>query len=293
MATMRQSRRVRSGDSLPPIDAFDPEQIPAAYRSVMNFGVAAPMPAEVQDMGGEGVRMPSRDMGGAGVRLRPSYIPAGKTYNPDGTETGFDASGVSGEGSSTKIDADNAAARGATMGANYPGLQSFSGRMGASKGEREASAFGSGRGRTRVVMGDGEVQFNEDDARRPDQLARQAFARSEEDREMKRRTADLIYAKQVADAQAAIGFTEKYGVPYDPETAKFTQAAEREAMMDRDFQAAMNALGARLVSGEYDENDYREAVRDLASQWGVRRNAPDGYFRSLQAAQGIDALIGQ
>lgn len=116
-------------------------------------------------------------------------------------------------------------------------------------------------------------------------------AHREEMDPLKRELNNLLRQKQVADAQAAIGFSQKYGVPADPDTMKYVATMDREQSMDRDFKAGMRAAAARLATGEYTQEDYQRAVKDLSAQWGVRRHAPDGFFRTLDPKASIQSLL--
>lgn len=300
----RQSRRRFAGDDLAPVDGFDPaaiaKAIPNVVRKLVEFGRAQSDPYA----GGEG---PSFDTSGVrGGASRDSSGVPGMSVPAQTTQAGPPMGGVQGGGSNTD---------GVTVGApspvegllqRYPALQGFSGRVGTTAAEREGSAFGSGRGRTRVPMG-GEIQFNEDDARRPDQLARQAYQRSEEDRDMKQRAAELAYAQQVSEARARMGFEEEFGIPYDPQIAKYVAESNQKMVMDDDMKTGAREMFAAYERGDFDDPSikdpatrqaaayqaYQKSLLEGAIKWGARVDAPEGYFRSLQAAQGVDAILGQ
>lgn len=241
-----------------------------------------------------------------------AYVPRGIT--PEGQRAGMKVSGQGGEtmpgvtggASSTAIPSKGAPANGLRERFGF----SFSspGHV-VSDAERAGTMFADGR-QTEFAMG-GPVQFNEDDARRPGQLAQQAYDRDQEDLAMKRRTAELLHAKHVADAQAMMGFTAQYGVPYDKDTARYVSEAERQMAEDDDFDAVVDALDAKRIQGYFMDPDdyasyasmspeqqaearvksdrnYQKAMQEASLQWGVRRQAPEGFFRTLQTPGPLD-----
>lgn len=270
-------------DSEVPAGVQDPRAVPVPD--------AVPRPATPGDMGGDGVRMPASSgaLQPSGTQLTGQTIPGlGRgTITPEQAKAMSDSSG-----------SDEA-----SLFDKYPGLVSFSGRLGASAGEREASAFGSGRGRTRVPMG-GEIQFNEDDARRPGQLARQAFERSEEDRAMKQRAADLAYQQQLSEAKARMGFEAEHGIPYDPDTARYIAESNKRSAMEEDMKTGSREMFEAFKRGDFDDPSiqdpaarqaaalqvYQKKMIDGAIEWGSRINAPEGYYRSILRQQEADAL---
>lgn len=291
----------------------------APGRAVAALSGAANRAVDFADeaLGGgmEGAPNPADVTGGASTMPIEAYIPRGIT--PEGQRAGMRVSGQGGEpmpgvtggASSTAIPSKGAPANGLRERFGF----SFSspGHV-VSDAERAGTMFADGR-KTEFAMG-GPVQFNEDDARRPGQVAQQTYGREQEELAMKRRTADLLHAKQLADAQAMMGFTAKYGVPYDPETAKYVSEAERQMAEDDDFDAVVDALDAKRIQGYFMDPDdyasyasmspeqqaearaksdrnYQKAIQEASLQWGVRRGGVD--LKALKPEQALDSLLGQ
>lgn len=278
-------------------------------RNWVNSEEAPPQPATVPPGAPAATAVP------VGQAPAGPYVPKGVT--PEGRQAGMKVSGQNGpagdgvtSGASSTAFPDTSS-RADDLRSRFGFSFSSPGHV-VSDAERAGTMFADGR-KTEFAMG-GPVQFNEDDARRPGQLAQQAYDRDQEELAMKRRTADLLHAKQLADAQAMMGFTAKYGVPYDPETAKYVSEAERQMAEDDDFDAVVDALDAKRIQGYFMDPDdyasyasmspeqqaearaksdrnYQKAMQEASLNWGVRRGGVD--LKSLKPEQALDSLLGQ
>lgn len=319
----RPSRRQYAGDSLAPVEA---EALGGVVRRLMEAGRSEADPfARGTEAAVPRDAVPRDDMYGAGVRRRPNTIDEILSRLPSADLSGRSRLGPTSPNGAPMTPAADGAPQmaAATPQERYPGLQ---GAMPAAfTPEQTEQTLESLRRNDRT----GHFLVDPGDSRAPGQTPTRAesqWERDSMDRQMastldtdtarrQGQTFDaesLLQAKRVADAKAALRWSERYGVPYDKDLAKYTSEAEREMALDDDHDAMEKKLDAKREQGLYmdpqdfalwsdpirrsqlppeqraaiktrEETNYLKAKREAAIHWAMRRKAPGEYLQSLQA----------
>lgn len=93
--------------------------------------------------------------------------------------------------------------------------------------------------------------------------------------------------QQLEAGEAARMFEQKYGVPYDKDSAKFVMEAEKAQTIEDDYNQAVSILQSYLASGmdslgkPYTQKRYADDLKTLGISRGMKARAPEGYFRAI------------
>ena len=93
--------------------------------------------------------------------------------------------------------------------------------------------------------------------------------------------------QKFAAGEAARRFEEKYGVPYDKDSAKFVMGAERTQEIENDYAQKMAVLQSYMMAGvdssgkPYGKDRFAYDQKQLAISRGLALAAPQGYYQAV------------